>query len=80
MNGLNEKPDRRFSMNYTVKPSYQSELKRKYSGSPGKYSIDDIEFSHTRASPDLDKLKNFFEKVGVNKNTIKVWNKFITCQ
>ena len=43
-------------------------------------SIDDIEFSHTRASPDLDKLKNFFEKVGVNKNTIKVWNKFITCQ
>ena len=43
-------------------------------------SIDGIEFSHTRASPDLDKLINFFEKVGVNKNTIKVWNRFITCQ
>ncbi len=42
--------------------------------------IDEIELSHTRMSPDLDRLKKFFNRVGVSKNTVKTWDKFITCQ
>jgi len=42
--------------------------------------IDEIELSHIRVSPDLNRLKKFFNRVGVSKNTVKVWDKFITCQ
>ncbi len=42
--------------------------------------INEIKFSHTRVSPDLDKLKRFFTRVGVSKNTIKIWDRFTTCQ
>jgi len=42
--------------------------------------INEIELNHVRMSPNHDKLAKFLDKVGVNRNTIKVWDRFLACQ
>ena len=43
-------------------------------------TIDEMELNHDRVSPDLNKLIKFLNRVGVSKNTIETWDRFITCQ
>ena len=43
-------------------------------------TIDEMELNQDRVSPDLNELIKFLNRVGVSKNTIKTWDRFITCQ
>ena len=43
-------------------------------------TIDEMELNHDRVSPDLNELIKFLNRVGVSKNTIETWDRFITCQ
>ena len=43
-------------------------------------TIDEMELNQDKISPDLNELIKFLNRVGVSKNTIKTWDRFITCQ